>query len=100
MLVSKKEITVKENEKHVLSFEDYCTVGSIAVKYSMFKVLISEPEWDKQRRKFIKRKEGQDWIDTEITNEYAQFIIGTQLAETNYFESATELCFKALGISS
>ena len=38
MLVSKKEITVKLEEKQILSFDDYCTVGSIAVKYSSFKV--------------------------------------------------------------
>ena len=86
MLLSKKELTVNLNKKQILSFDDYCTIGSIAVKYSSFKVAASEPDWDKQRRKFIKRKEGQDWTESEITNEYAQFVIGTQLAETNYFE--------------
>ena len=38
MLVKKNVISVNLEDKQVLSFEDYCTVGSIAVKYSSFKV--------------------------------------------------------------
>ena len=82
-----------------MSFEDYCKIGSISVKYSMLKVYSQEKEWDSQRRKLIRRKKGEKWIDAEISNDYAQFVVGQSLSETNYFEESTELCYRTLGIS-
>ena len=52
----------------------------------------------------IRRKKGVEgensWIEAEISNDYAQFIVGQTLAETNYFEEASELCYRVLGITS
>ena len=82
-----------------MDFDAYCTVGAIAVRYSTLKVFEDEKNWDTSRRRLIKRKKPQKWIETEISNEYAQFVVGQSLTETNYFETAIELCNKTLGIS-
>ena len=103
-LVVKGEIGLERSRSPVLSFEDYCKVGSIAVKYSLYRVRQEEKGWEDHRRGLIKRKKGavgeEGWIKAEISNDYAQFIVGQSLAETNYFETATEQCYKALGIST
>jgi len=74
-LEEKKEINVDLEAKPVLSFEDYCAIGSIAVKYSLLKVLQEEKVWDTQRRKLIRRKKGAEgeigWIESDISNDYA-----------------------------
>ena len=98
-LIKKKEIEVDLDKSPVCTFESYCAIGGLAVKYSQLKVHQEEDAWDSQRRRLIRKKKGEKWIETQISNEYAQFIIGQQLAETNYFEEATEMCFKAVGIS-
>ena len=74
-LEEKKEINVDLTARPVVSFEDYCAIGSIAVKYSTLRILNEEKLWETQRRKLIRRKKGaegeKNWIETEISNEYA-----------------------------
>ena len=41
-----------------------------------------------------------NWIDTEISNDYAQFVVAQSLAETSYFEEANEVCYRAMGVNS
>ena len=74
-LKAKNEIIIDLTAEPVLSFEDYCTIGSIAVKYSSIRVLKEEKVWETQRRKMIRRKKGVEgensWIEAEISNDYA-----------------------------
>lgn len=74
------------------------------MKYSLLRVMQEEKGWTDHRRKLVRRKKGvsgdEGWAQAEISNDYAQFIIGCSLAETNYFEAATEHCYKTLGISA
>ena len=56
--------------------------------------------WDKSRRKLIKKnKNGSKLSETQVNNDYAQYIISEQLAEKNYFEEAINVSFRNLGIS-
>ena len=86
----------------VMSFEDYCCVSTLAVKYSVLRVNAEEVTWDTQRRKLVRKKKGQKmkWVDTEISNDYAQFVVAQSLAETSYFEEANEVCYRFLGLST
>ena len=57
--MKEKKLTLLEtpDESPVpLSFEDYCTIGGIAVKYSLLRTQMEQNDWDTQRRKLIKRK--------------------------------------------
>ena len=85
-----------------MSFEDYCCVSTLAVKYSVLRVNAEEVTWDTQRRKLVRKKKGQKmkWVDTEISNDYAQFVVAQSLAETSYFEEANEVCYRFLGLST
>ena len=41
-----------------------------------------------------------NWIETEISNDYAQFVVAQSLAETSYFEEANEVCYRTLGLTT
>ena len=41
-----------------------------------------------------------NWVDTEISNDYAQFVVAQSLAETSYFEEASEVCYRFLELTS
>ena len=76
-LIDKGELKCDRNKQPVMSFEDFCSLSTLAVKYSVLRVNAQESTWDTQRRKLIRKKKGQKmkWIDTEISNDYAQFVV-------------------------
>ena len=80
----------------MMSFEHFCSLSTLAVKYSVLRVNAQESTWDTERRKLIRKKKGQKmkWIETEISNDYAQFVVAQSLAETSYFEEANEVCYR------
>ena len=94
-----KVINVDSSKTPMLEFGDYCAIGALAVKYSTLKCQQDEKKWDIERRKLIKRKKEKSWLETEISNEYAQFVVAQSLTETNFFEVAVEICYKALDIN-
>lgn len=99
-LVADRLITVDVHKEPAMSFEDYCTVGALAVKYSTLKVFQDERGWELERRSMIRRVKGQKWLEAPISNDYAQFIVAQSLTETNYFEEAIDVSNKVLGLSA
>ena len=95
-LLDTGKLKCDRSKEPVMSFEDYCSISTLAVKYSVLRVNAQESTWDTQRRKLIRKKKGQKmkWIDAEISNDYAQFVVAQSLAETSYFEEANEVCYR------
>lgn len=44
------------SETPVMSFEAYCSITTLAVKYSVIRVNAQERVWDTQRRKLIRKR--------------------------------------------
>jgi len=99
-LVTKKHLGVNFENSPIMSFEHYCALGTIAIKYATLKSYQDEKGWNSQRRKLIRRKKEQKWAETVISNEYAQFIVAQTVTESNYFDEALQRCYIALEISN
>ena len=101
-LLDNGKLKCDKSKQLVMSFEDFCSLSTLAVKYSVLRVNAQESTWDTQRRKLIRKKKGQKmkWIETEISNDYAQFVVAQSLAETSYFEEANEVCYRFLELTT
>ena len=89
------------NKVPIFDFKEYCVITYIATKFAVLRVK-SEAKQVQDKRLIIIKKNGEtvkDWAKSDITDEYATFVVAQNQAEASYFDTALDTVFKELGIT-